>query len=42
MGGKSQTGIRQATMNMSVEMEQCIQACTDCHAMRKMALMSIL
>ncbi len=33
MGGKTQAGIRQATMNMSVDMEQCIQDCTDCHAM---------
>ena len=33
MGGKNQAGIRQATMNMSVDMEECIQSCTDCHAM---------
>lgn len=32
MGGKSQAGMRQATMNMSAEMEDCIQNCTDCHA----------
>jgi hypothetical protein len=32
MGGKSQSGMQQATAHMSVEMENCIQNCDDCHA----------